>query len=186
MRPISLTERTDVRSRHSPRILTAGAIRFRYNGGVPRHRLAAALVLAAACLAGCDGGNGDRGAGSRWEGPPDPAADGSVSVEDFAGHQADVDEPWERSSATAAAEFLRVDEAVAARLTIDRTAPGEGGGPETVVVTLDGLFDDSVRAERWTLVLEPEDGAYVLTSAARALRCQAGRGHEDFSAEPCL
>ena len=109
-----------------------------------------------------------------------------MSVEEFARHQAEVDEPWEGSSATVAAEFLRVDEADAARLTIDRTAPGEGGGPETVVVTLDGLFDDSVRAERWTLVLEPEDGAYVLTTAARALRCQEGRGHGDFGAGLCL
>jgi hypothetical protein len=55
-----------------------------------------------------------------------------------------------------------------------------------VTVTLDGLLDDSVRAERWLLVFEPENGTYNLTSAVRTLRCQPGRGHDDFSAEPCL
>jgi hypothetical protein len=156
------------------------------NGGVPRPPLAAAVLLAAACLAGCDGGNGEGGDGSTWTGPPEPAEDGSVSVEEFASHQADVDEAWERSSATAAAEFLRLDETQAARLTIDRSAPGEGGGPETVVVTLDGLFDDSVRAERWTLVFEPDGETYLLTSAHWAQRCQPGRGHQAFTPERCI
>ena len=148
--------------------------------------LTAATLLVAACLAGCDGGNGESGDESRWAGPPEPAEDGSVSVEDFAAHQADVDEAWERSSATAAAEFLRLDEQSSSRLMIDRTAPGEGGAPETVVVTLDGLFDDSVRAERWTLVFEPDGETYVLTSAQWAQRCQPGRGHQAFTAEACI
>jgi hypothetical protein len=146
----------------------------------------AALSLTIVALAGCDGGNGGNGNGSSWAGPPEPAADGSVSVEEFASHQADVDEAWERSSATAAAEFLRLDETQSARLTIDRSAPGEGGGPETVVVTLDGLFDDSVRAERWTLVFEPDAETYLLTSAQWAQRCQPGRGHQTFTPEPCI
>jgi hypothetical protein len=55
-----------------------------------------------------------------------------------------------------------------------------------VTVTFDGLLDGSVRAERWRLVLEPEDGGYLLASAVRTLRCQPGRGHEDFTPEPCV
>lgn len=156
------------------------------NGDVPRPALAVAVLVAAACVAGCDGGNGGSSDASAWAGPPEPAEDGSVTVEEFAAHQADVDEGWERSSATAAAEFLRLDDTESARLTIDRTAEGEGGGPETVVVTLDGLFDDSVRAERWTLVFEPDGETYLLTSAQWAQRCQPGRGHEGFTAEPCV
>ena len=55
-----------------------------------------------------------------------------------------------------------------------------------VVVTLDGLADDSVRAERWTLGFEEAaDGVYELTGALRELRCQEGRGQRDFAGEAC-
>ena len=86
----------------------------------------------------------------------------------------------------AAAEFLRLDERTAARTTIDGKASPEGTGPQTVIVTLDGLLDDSVRTERWTLGFEQEDKTYRLTAALREQRCQAGRGHQEFAAEPCL
>jgi hypothetical protein len=141
----------------------------------------AALCLSVAALAGCNGGDEDT-----WAGPPDPSPDGSVAVEDFAAHQEDVDQAWEGSVAMAAAEFLRLDERMATRTTIQGTASAEGSGPETVVVTLDGLFDDSVRAERWTLEFEPDGENYTLTSAQWAQRCQPGRGHQSFSAESCL
>jgi hypothetical protein len=133
---------------------------------------------------GCNGSDGD--AAARWAGPPEPAEDGSVSVEDFAAHQDDVDEPWERSAETAAAEFLRLDERQVVRTTIEGRADAEGFGPRGVTVTLDGLLDDSVRAERWLLIFEPDNGGYRLTSAVRTLRCHPGRGHEDFAAESCL
>ncbi len=63
--------------------------------------------------------------------------------------------------------------------------PGpEGGGGQTVVVTLDGIPDDSVRTERWTLGFEEAgDGVYALTGALRELRCHEGRGHQDFAGE---
>ncbi len=86
----------------------------------------------------------------------------------------------------AAAEFLRLDERTAATTTIEATAGPEGTGPQTVVVTLDGLADDSVRAERWMLEFDEEDGTYLLTAARRDLSCQAGRGHENFSPDGCL
>ena len=86
----------------------------------------------------------------------------------------------------AAAEFLRLDERTAATTTIEADAGPEGTGPQTVVVTLDGLGDDSVRAERWTLEFDEENGTYVLAAARRDLRCHPGRGHEDFSPEGCV
>ena len=56
-----------------------------------------------------------------------------------------------------------------------------------VVVTLDGIPDDSVRSERWTLGFEEAaDGVYALTGALRELRCHEGRGHQDFAGEVCL
>jgi hypothetical protein len=145
----------------------------------------AALSLTFVALAGCNGGNGASDEPA-WAGPPDPAEDGTVPVEEFAEYQADVDERWERSAVTVATEFLRLDEADAARLQITRTAVGEGGGPELVEVTLDGVFDDSVRAERWSLRLEPDGEVYALTEAQWAQRCQPGRGHQAFTPEPCV
>ena len=53
------------------------------------------------------------------------------------------------------------------------------------MVTLDGIPDDSVRAERWRLRFTQEGDVYALTAALREVRCRAGRGHEEFSAELC-
>ena len=100
--------------------------------------------------------------------------------------QDNVDEHWERSAAMAAGEFLRLDERTASRTTIEGKASAEGSGPQTVVVTLDGLLDDSIRAERWMLGFEEADGVYTLTAALREQRCQPARGHQDFSADDCV
>jgi hypothetical protein len=145
----------------------------------------AALFLGLLALAGCDG-NGDGNGDAAWAGPPEPAADGSVSVVEFAEYRDGVEERWEGSAELTAAEFLRLDERTAVRTTIAGAGVGEGGGPRTVTVTFDGLLDDSVHAERWTLVFEPEDGGYRLESAVRTFRCQQGRGHQDFTPELCV
>jgi len=120
-----------------------------------------------------------------WGGPPQPDG-GVVSVDGFRTFQGNVDEHWEGSAAMAAAEFLRLDERTAARTTIDGKGSPEGTGPETVTVTLDGILDDSIRSERWTLGFEQEDETYRLTAALREQRCQPGRGHQEFSAESCI
>ena len=152
---------------------------MRYNGAV---RLAP-LLLVALALAGC--GN-DVDVELVWGGPPDAAPGGAVSTQGFSGFQQEIDEDWERSPAMAAAVFLRLDERKAVRTTIEAQAGPEGGGGQTVVVTLDGLADDSVRTERWTLGFEEgEDGVYTLTGALRELRCHEGRGHQEFAGEAC-
>ena len=142
----------------------------------------AALVIAAAALAGC-GGDDDK---STWAGPPDPAADGTVAVEDFAAFEDEVDEAWEQVPALVAAEFLRLDSHPVPTTRIVATTGPEGSGPATVTVTLADLLDDSVAAERWTLTLEAEGGGWRLASAEWAQRCQPGRGHRNFSTELCL
>jgi hypothetical protein len=144
---------------------------------------AALLLVAGLLAAGCAD---DGSEGASWAGPPAPAVDGSVEVDEFADYQESVDERWESSAETAASEFLRLDERQAIRTTIAGRSEGEGGGPRAVTVTLDGLLDDSVRAERWLLLFEHANGSYRLTSAIRTLACNPGRGHEDFTAEPCL
>jgi hypothetical protein len=154
----------------------------RYKGGV-RLLGYAALLLSAATLTAC--GN-DVDVELVWAGPPDPASGGTVSTNGFASYQESVDEHWERSAAMAAAEFLRLDERTAVRTTIDGKASAEGIGPQTVTVTLDGLLDDSVRAERWTLAFDQEGETYRLTNALREQRCQPDRGHQGFSADDCV
>jgi len=143
----------------------------------------AALLLSVVVLAGC--GN-EVDVELVWGGPPQPDPGGVVSVNGFRTFQDNVDEHWEGSATMAAAEFLRLDERTAVRTTIDGKASPEGTGPQTVTVTLEGLLDDSVRAERWTLGFEQEDKTYRLTAALREQRCQPGRGHQEFSAEPCI
>jgi hypothetical protein len=146
-------------------------------------RTAAVLVVVLA-LAGC--GN-DVDVELVWGGPPDAAPGGAASTAGFTEFQQQVDEDWERSPAMAAATFLRLDERTARRITIDARAGAEGGGGQIVTVTLDGIADDSVRTERWTLGFEEAgDGVYALTSALRELRCHPGRGHQQFAGEACV
>ena len=142
-----------------------------------------ALFLLVGAAAGCSSAAEGEHA---WGGPPEPGENGVVSVDYFASHQRAIDEHWEGSAAMAAAEFLRLDDRTAATTTIEAEAGPEGTGPQTVVVTLDGLADDSVRAERWMLEFDEEDGTYVLAAARRDLSCHAGRGHESFGPDGCL
>ncbi len=121
------------------------------------------MLLAAASLAAC--GN-DVEVELVWGGPPEPNSAGIVSTDGFASFQENVDEHWERSAAMAAAEFLRLDERTVVRTTIDAKASSEGTGPQVVTVTLDGLLDDSVRAERWSLAFEPDGETYRLDDCA--------------------
>ena len=153
---------------------------MRYNGAV---RVTACALLVVCVLAGC---GSDVDVELVWGGPPDAEPGGAVSTQGFSSFQQEVDEEWERSPALAAGVFLRLDERRAVRTTIAAKAGPEGGGGQTVIVTLDGLADDSVRTERWTLGFEEaDDGVYALTGALRELRCHEGRGHEDFAGEAC-
>ena len=115
----------------------------------------ATALLAALALAGC---GSDVAVELVWGGPPAPGPGGVVSVDGFASYQREVDEHWEGSPTMAAGEFLRLDERTAARTTIETKASAEGTGPQTVVVMLDGLLDDSICAERWRLGFEEGSG----------------------------
>ena len=67
------------------------------------------------------------------------------------------------------------------------TAVEATDGGAVVTVTFEGLFDDSVRAERNVVELErTEDGGWRVVGRDVTYACRQGRGHEDFSAELCL
>lgn len=157
---------------------------MRENGGLrPRGR--AVVLLLALAVAGC-GGDGDRAAEADWQGRPELQQGGTVPVTDFAAFQAEVEARWERSPALVAGAFLRLDERDASRTTVGADAGPESSGPATVTVTLEGLQDDSVAAQRYVLRLRREGETWRLQSASWAQRCQRGRGHQAFTAEPCL
>jgi hypothetical protein len=141
--------------------------------------LAAALVL----LAGC-GSSGP--AKSGWSGPPKANASGKLPVSEFNDFLAGDGEEFARSPIAAVTEFLGLDRSSASETTVVATSPGEVRDYSEVVVTLDGLLDDSVRAARYTVELHRQAKAWRVSAADWAQRCRPGRGHQDFSSKPCV
>jgi hypothetical protein len=84
---------------------------------------------------------------------------------------------------------------VAARLSRERQAawhsvaavllPSKNDYEVTIVLDQVG-DDDSVSGYRYTFVMtRPHPGTWSVTSAKQSWRCWPGRGHRDFSVEPC-
>jgi hypothetical protein len=147
-----------------------------------------ALAVVLALAAGCGGDDGDDGGSAsgaeRWAGPG--AQLGSLDVAAFEEHAGSVDEPWERSPVTVAAEYTRIDQSQATVISVATRTAAEGGPRASALVVEDGLQDDSVRARQYTLALtRRDDGTWKVDSATAEQRCQAGRGHVAFDATPC-
>ena len=141
------------------------------------------LVVAVVALAGCGSTSGPK---AEWSGPSPAAADGTLAVGDYNDFLAGDGQPFAASPVLAATEFLRLDQIDAGQTTIVSTAPGEVRDEASVLVTLEGLLDDSVRAARYQLELERPSSDWRLRSAKVTHSCQAGRGHAGFSTEPCV
>lgn len=142
------------------------------------------LVLLGAifALAGC-GSNSSHS--SDWN-RPQAKPDGTLPVSTFNDFLADDGQDFARSPIEAVTKFLRLDDTSAAVTTFRATSPGEVRNFSEVVVTLDGLLDDSVRATRYTIELQRHaDGMWRLRAADWAAQCQPGRGHQDFSPKLC-
>jgi hypothetical protein len=144
------------------------------------------LLVLVSLLAGCGGGEDDeRIAG--WLGPPKATRSGEVEVDSFNRYADDAAEPsFEISPLRTALEFLGLDNRRVRMTSVVLTQPAEGGDEAEVTATLDGLLDDSIRAERYVLVLERRDDVWRLRSARWAQQCQANRGHQNFSTELCV
>ena len=143
----------------------------------------AALVVLP--LAGC-GGESGASEFQEWEGPPQPRDGGSLDVGSFNDFLAEYAQfAW--SPVTAATLFLRLDRTTTGTTSLVSRAAGESATPVRVDVTVDGLLDDSVRARRYVLVLNlAGENEWRLSSAIATQRCQQGRGHQAFTAEPCV
>lgn len=71
--------------------------------------------------------------------------------------------------------------------TIERTYDNpESPKTARVIITNEKLLDDSVMGVRHKLVLNKgENRSWVIGSARKAIKCWKGRGHADYSKEPC-
>ena len=109
---------------------------------------------------------------------------GVLPVDVFNAHAERVDESWERDLAKITDEFLALAPQENSTRSFQSTSNG-GSGSATLVI--DGLGDDSVRARRYELTFtRRDDGTWKVESAHWAQRCHEGRGHQDFSPEPCV
>jgi hypothetical protein len=119
--------------------------------------------------------------------PPSPLpADGTVPVEAFNEHTQSTDEPWERDLAALVSVFVDAGATDSARRTFDAVSRDEGQSA-TATLVLDALFDDSVRARRYDVEARRRpNGTWELLAARWTQLCRRDRGHQDFSAEPCL
>jgi hypothetical protein len=94
---------------------------------------------------------------------------------------------WVRSPMETAAKIAGEFEEMGSR-TIEMKYPtAEGGDTMTVTVTNEGLLDDSVRAERFVFNLSKNaNGVWRVDAAQKSWACRPNRGHENFSAAPCI
>ncbi|MCM3874458.1 MAG: hypothetical protein ND895_27520 [Pyrinomonadaceae bacterium] len=71
--------------------------------------------------------------------------------------------------------------------TIEFKAPtADEADSLSVTITNDGYLDDSVRGEKYSLELKMnEQGVWKFVTAAKAWRCQPGRGNQDYSTIKC-
>jgi hypothetical protein len=114
-------------------------------------------------------------------------ADGTLPVDAFNSYTESIDEPWEHDLAALTDAFVEGGASDATQRSFQATSSGEGAASASATLTLGGLLDDSVRALRYDLVLSArDDGTWTVDSASWSQRCQEGRGHQGFSAEPCL
>ncbi|MEZ5308199.1 MAG: hypothetical protein R2684_13720 [Pyrinomonadaceae bacterium] len=73
------------------------------------------------------------------------------------------------------------------RKTMEFEAPtADGATSFKLIVTNEGLADDSVHSERFVFELkQTEKGVWFVESAKQQWKCQTGRGSQEFMAKPC-
>ena len=110
---------------------------------------------------------------------------GEVDISEYVAYLAEYGPP-EGGPEDAALEFLGDPYANEESVTTDVTAEPADGGRTVVIVTYEGLPDDSVAAVRFELVFVGDADDMIFESGSWASRCQEGRGHQEFSTGLCV
>ena len=120
-----------------------------------------------------------------WSGPPAPDESGAIVVDGFNTFLSNHPD-LARSPVRATTEFVRLkDPSALTTRVLAKASELENPDEVRVLLTEDGLADDSVRAVRYVLEFRRTDRRWRLQSARRVQRCQPGRGHQRFSPRPC-
>jgi hypothetical protein len=120
-----------------------------------------------------------------WRGPPAPDESGHIAVEGFNDFLSDHRD-LARSPVRATIEFVRLKDPSALTTRVGGKASNlENPNTVRVVLTEDGLADDSIQAVRYALEFRRSGTRWRLESARRTQRCQPGRGHQQFNPKPC-
>ena len=117
-------------------------------------------------------------------GPTGVPASGTLPVAAFNAQAERVDEPWERDLRQVTDRFLALPPQESGSSSFQGTSSNDTG---SVSLLVEGLGDDSVRSRRYELAFtRRDDGTWKVESATWSQRCQPNRGHQTFSAEPCV
>jgi hypothetical protein len=156
------------------------------------------LILGFAACGDDDEGAGD-GATVQRECSPEPPdgdwngraridpASGEVDVRGFNAYLESAEPPISTSPCDAVHVFAQGVAGDPGSGEVSVEVEPEGSAEATATVLAEGLADDSIEAQRWTLRFEPGEGDRVRVAEARVeYRCRPGRGHRDFSSELCL
>jgi hypothetical protein len=118
---------------------------------------------------------------------PAPGSDGSLPIAAFNALLGRNHSSWTHSPLRISVEFVQLDDTAALTTTARVSTHPDSLHEADVVVTAAGLLDDSVRAGRFDLhLVRQSDESWRLTSARWSQQCQANRGHQDFTPQPCI
>jgi hypothetical protein len=146
------------------------------------------LLMAAGCGYGDDDDEPPRQQAEAVPKVPQPEpGKGTLPVGEFNDFVAEERPAFATSALRTAVEFAHAGDGDAATTSVVAFEGPEGNASEaSVVVTREGLADDSVRALRYVIALERAgDGTWRLRSARSLQRCQPERGHQEFSTKLC-
>lgn len=95
-------------------------------------------------------------------------------------------EMWTNSPTQIALKLVGDFDEIKSRI-IEIVAPFMSDNAVTLMITDDGLADDSVRSQKYKIELKKnESDFWEITSAQKTWRCWQDRGHQDYSVKPCI
>ena len=122
-----------------------------------------------------------------WNDSPDGGPDGTVAVDHFNALLETQRPDWQDSPVDVAVVFSHfASDTTSEHGDLATSEVIESSTRERVQVTLTGIGDDSIAAERYGVELVRGALGWRLQSAQWSQRCQPRRGHQDFTTELCV